>query len=236
MSVIGVSILIFPFFVEVLEASPTGKVSREVTKKSVSCPKMRLICPTSEEHFVVHYSRGRSRRQCEVGSILDRALEVCNISIMQHCMDIWVAKNDNCTIPISILRRILDPVFRGPCSLHDLCYLSLNAKRDECDKWFLHNLKQICNTKSFFARLVCKGTAYLMYGAVRQFGGSYFVAGQKWAKDNCIPKSSELENSGSAKGFGSGAFGSGSGYLDLEVGDLEVGDIEVGDLEVENPE
>jgi len=69
-------------------------------------------------------------------------------------------------------------------------------------------MKQICNEKSFFPRLACKAAAHIVYGAVRGFGG--FFHGRKWALDNCIPKDSEHESSGSAKGLsGSGAFGSG---------------------------
>ena len=227
--IVGLSILIFPFicFVEVVEASPTGKVSREVTKKSVSCPGgVRLICPTSKEHFVVHYSYSRSRRRCELGSILHTALKKCDNSIMQYCMDGWVSQNDNCSA--SIFKKVVDSLFRGACSLHDLCYLSLNTKRDECDDWFLHNMKQICNEKSFFKRIACKAAAHIVYGAVRGFGG-FFYGEKKWALDNCIPKDSEPESSGSAKGLSEsglseiGISGSGgSGMEDLKKGDPEV--------------
>jgi len=61
-----------------------------------------------------------------------------------------------------------------------------------------------------------------VYGAVRGFGG-FFYGEKKWALDNCIPKDSEPESSGSAKSLsGSGAFGSGvSGSKKSKMKDLE---------------
>jgi len=88
-------------------------------------------------------------------------------------------------------------------------------------------MEQICNEKSSLSHFVCKGVAYLVDKAVRAFGR--FYGDKKWAKDNCIPKDSELESSGSAKGLsGSGAFGIGvsgsgeSGMEDLKKEDPEV--------------
>ena len=160
-------------------------MSRE--EKSVRCPSgIELICPASEERFVVDYFYSKSRRKCLLGSVMHTALQKCNNSIMQHCMDGWRAHNNNCSA--FILRIILDPLFRGPCSLHDLCYVSLDTKQDDCDDWFLHNMREVCNTKSFFSRILCKGTAYLVYKAVRGFGRSYFNRGQQWAEEHCRSK------------------------------------------------
>jgi len=216
--IVGLSILIFPFIciVEVVEASPTGKVSREVTKKSVSCPGgIRLICPTSKERFVVHYSYSRSRRRCELGSVLDTALKKCDNSIMQYCMDGWVSQNDNCSA--SIFKKVVDSLFRGACSLHDLCYLSLNTKRDECDDWFLHNMMQICKEKSFLKRVGCELVAKAAYRAVRLLGVFFMIrSGRKitaFPKIRRNLKAQEVPR------------------VYPEVGYLKLGYLEVGDLE-----
>lgn len=129
-----------------------------------------------------------------------------------ECKDKWVGKTNNCSSPI--LKKYLDSIWHGACTLHDLCYLSFNVKRIDCDKWFLHNLKQTCLIAKKF---LCKATAYAMYFAVRLFGKSPFEKGQEWAKVNCTsesPTSTGLEGSGLS---GSGTFGSavisGSGMM-----------------------
>ena len=95
--------------------------------------------------------------------------------------------------------------------LHDLCYISLNANRDDCDKWFNHNLKQICSMKKA-TRSLCIVGASTVHKAVRRFGGRYFDRGQEWARVNCIsasttsPKGIIIEDgSGSESGEFSGS-------------------------------
>ena len=201
-------------FVEALEENPAFRFSSIQRRKRFlrrSCHDLRLICPTQEKHFVVRSSWRGWFRGCEFelegSSILDKILKECNNSIMDQCTEQWVnhEKNNNCSVPVPIAKEILDSVFYSACTLHDLCYLSLNTDRDDCDKWFLHNLKQICT----ISRLPCP--ARLMYNAVRLFGGGGFKRMHKWAKDHC-----SSESTGSLKGIifeGSGLSGrfSGSG-------------------------
>ena len=127
---------------------------------------------------------------------------------MDQCKDKWLSKHNNCSVPVIILKQIIDRVFHPACTLHDLCYLSLNASRDDCDKWFIHNLKQICSIKKL-TRILCEGTIRAMHKAVRWFGKPYFVNGQDWANENCT--SSEL---------GSGSKGGGFSGSDIQFGTL----------------
>ena len=206
-----------------------------------------MICPTKEQYFVVHTSwHGGFFGKCKIqGSVLDTALKECDIGPMDQCKDKWKSKQNNCSVPLSILKQILDRVFHPACTLHDLCYLSLNADRGDCDKWFHHNMKQICSMKKV-TYIACRGTAYIMHKAVRGFGSPFFNNGQDWANENCtnleIPgttKSPIIEGSGSAIQSGSGIVpvapesgsgivpvapesGSGSGIVSIEPGSENV--------------
>ena len=186
--------------------------------KRFSCRDIMLVCPTQEKYFVVPVSWSWRSLGCKMEkSILDTALEECDNSIMDLCKDKWVDKQNHCSIPIPILKQILNHVFHGACSLHDLCYAVMNVSRRDCDDWFLYNMKQICSTKKL-SRPLCLIAAYKMYGAVRLFGKGPFKRGQKWAKEHCIPESTEgpkLEGSGNELGSG---LGSGSKMVGLASG------------------
>ena len=201
-------------FVEALEEDPAYRFSSIRRRKRffrLSCRDIRLICPTQEKHFVVRSSWGGLFRGCELEEpILDTILKQCNNSIMDQCKEGWVdhEDNNNCSSPIT--KELLDSVFHPACTLHDLCYLSLNTTRYNCDRWFLHNLKQMCDIRRFWP---CKTTAHAMYLAVRGFGARGFTRMHRWARKNCM--GGLLESTGNRKGIfenGSGEFsGSGSG-------------------------
>ena len=209
-------IVVFTCLAEALEAdepNPSGDSQIRRRKRFWrSCPDLKMICPTKEQYFVVRTSwHGRFFGKCKIqGSVLDMALKECDIAPMDQCMDKWKNKINNCSVPVIILKQILDHVFHPACTLHDLCYLTPNADRGDCDKWFYHNLKQICLMKKI-SYLACRGTAYIMHKAVRGFGNPFFDDGQDWGDKNCanleIPgttKSPIIEGSGSGMQSGSG--------------------------------
>lgn len=199
--------LLIVCFVEALEENHRPAFRRKRFLFRRSCRDVRLICPTQEEHFVVRSSWMGWLRGCELeGPVLDKIIKECNNSIMDQCKDEWVnhEENNNCSVPVPIAKKLLDSVFFSACTLHDLCYLSLNTERHDCDKWFLHNLKQICTISRLPA---CEATAHLMYKAVVVFGGPGFKRMHKWAEDHCSSKSTEsptFESSGSGRYSGSG--------------------------------
>ena len=198
--------LLIVCFVEALEENPAYRFGSTIRRKRFfrrSCHDVRLICPTQEKQFVLRSSwMGRG---CELeGPVVDKIIQRCNNSIMEQCKEEWVdhidKDNNNCGVPIPIAKE-LDSVFFAACTLHDLCYLSLNTDRYDCDRWFLHNLKQICT----ISRLpYCKITAHIMYKVVRVFGGQGFKRMHKWAEDHCSSKSTESPIFGSGGSPGSG--------------------------------
>ena len=212
-----------------VEASPIRTVPAERTKR-FSCPDIRLICPTEKKHFTVRSSWSWRSLGCKLdGSIVDIALKECNNTIMDLCKDKWLKKHNNCSVPVPILKEILDSVFHGACFLHDLCYLSLKTNRKDCDDWFHHNMKQICSIRKL-TRPLCVGSAYAMYLAVRGFGRPYFTNGQKWAIKHCIP-----ENPEDYSGFIIDGSGSGSGKFGFKI-DLESGSGSAVQPEEQSPE
>ena len=216
-------------FAESLEASldseanpsPSGSYTRR-QKRFFSCRDLRLICPTQEQYFVVRSKWEWRRLGCRLQeSVLDKAIKECDIGPMDQCKDKWLEKNNNCSVKVIVLKQILDHVFHPACTLHDLCYGSLNASRDDCDKWFFHNLKQICSIKKL-TRIFCEGTIRAMHKAVRWFGKKFFKEGQAWAKENCTssetlpvsPPKSSIEGSGSkGGGFSGSGIQSGSAWI-----------------------
>ena len=207
--------LLFICFAEALEAnSASNSLSASSDymrrrKRFFGCPTLRLICPTQEQYFVVRSKWEWRHFRCKLqASVLDTALKECDISPMDQCKEKWLKKDNNCSVKVTIVKKILDRVFHPACTLHDLCYSSLNATRHDCDKWFIHNLKEICSMKKL-SRLICEGTIRLMHRAVRWFGKQYFDNGQDWAKENCTSessgsgsKSSIFEHSGGGSGSG----------------------------------
>ena len=154
--------------------------------KRFSCRDIWLVCPTQKEYFVVPVSWSWTDSTCKIEeSILDTALYECDNSVMDLCKYEWVEEQNRCSVPIPILKEAIDELFHGACSLHDLCYLTLNADRDYCDKWFLDNMKQICSVRKSAQRHFCLTSAYDVYRAVSWFGRPYFRKAQKWAEDHC---------------------------------------------------
>ena len=154
--------------------------------KRFSCHDIRMVCPTQKEYFVVPVSWSWRYCACKIEkSILDTALKECDNNVMDLCTDEWVAKQNYCSVPTRYLYIIVNIMFHGACSLHDLCYLTLNANRDDCDKWFLDNMKQICSVMKCPQRHFCLTSANYVYRAVRWFGRLHFRKAQKWAEDHC---------------------------------------------------
>ena len=178
------TILIF-VFICCAEASPVATPARRSERSP--CPRnIRMICPTEKKYFVVHSSwKGR---WCEFDEpIMVTALRDCDNSIMDTCKDRWKKKPNNCSAPL--IKEVVDNAFQGVCFLHDLCYLSRNTGRKDCDDWFLHNMKQMCSIRrNWFKRSLCKFGARTVYWAVRAFGGGPFYKGKSWAKENCYPR------------------------------------------------
>ena len=207
-------------FVEALEENSAYRFSSAIRRRKRffrrTCHDLRLICPTQEKHFVVRSSWMGFFRGCVLeGPVLDTIIKECNNSIMDQCKEEWVnhKENNNCSVPVPFAKEFLDSVFFSACTLHDLCYLSLNTDRYDCDQWFLRNLKERCTISRLPA---CKSIAHLMYKAVRVFGGRGFKRMHKWAEDHCSSESTEsptIESSGSGNYSGSGvqpASGSGT--------------------------
>ena len=172
------------------EGSPIARrqLTMPVPEPHCPCRYIRLVCPTQKKYFVVPVSWSQRSFACKIEeSILDTALKQCDNTIMDLCKDKWVKEQNHCSIPVPILNEASNHVFHSACSLHDLCYLTLNANRDDCDEWFLDNMKQICSIKKL-TRPLCLTSAYAMYRAVRQFGKPNFRRAQKWGKDHCIPE------------------------------------------------
>ena len=188
-----------------------GKCNFDMAKKwtnqnCTDCPRnIQMICPTEEKHFIVHSSLKGLR--CEFDEpITVTALRECNNSVMDACRHRWERKPNNCSAPV--FKEIIDNAFQGACFLHDLCYLSRNTEQEDCDDWFLHNMKQMCSIQvKCPAFSLCKAGANTVHLAVEKFGRNKFNAAKKWTNKNCI---ATLEGSGSGKGLWSGS-GSGSG-------------------------
>ena len=130
------TILIF-VFICCTEASPVATPAKRTERSS--CPRnIRMIYPTEKEHFVVHSSR--KGQGCEFDEpIMVTALRDFDNSIMDACKDRWKKKPNNCSAPL--IKEVVDNSFQGACFLHDLCYLSRNTERKDCDDWFLHNMR-----------------------------------------------------------------------------------------------
>jgi len=151
------------------------------------CPDIQFICPTkNKQHFVAHSSFHWNSFQCKfIGKIVDRALEKCHSDVMDNCKKGWKNRADGCSIPVDGVKEFIDTVFCGVCDLHDLCYSSTDAIKDDCDNWFLHNMLQICKHKGLFYTLSdseCAATASSMYTTMKTDpdGESSFIQGQAW--------------------------------------------------------
>ena len=148
---------------------------------AATCPRnIRMICPTNEEHFVVHSSWDRAG--CKFDEpIMVTALRECDNSVMDACKEKWEEKPNNCSLPV--IKEVVDNAFQGACLLHDLCYLSWNTERRHCDDWFLHNMKQVCLIRrSWFRRSLCLASAHTVHLAVRGFGRVKFDVAKNWTK------------------------------------------------------
>ena len=169
--------------------------------------KIRMICPTTKEHFFVNSSW--DGLDCNFDEpIMVTALRECNNSAMNVCKDKWEKKPNNCSAPV--IKEVVDHAFQGACFLHDLCYLSRNTEQKDCDDWFLRNMKQMCSIRrNWLKRSSCKAGAYIVYGAVRGFGKSKFDAAKNWTIENCTSEINPTKCP-TSEGFGSG-IGSGSG-------------------------
>ena len=83
--------------------------------------------------------------------------------------------------------------FSEACRKHDACYGTCGASKTKCDKQFLKDMRDKCN--SYQPVLAnpgfCKLLAYIYYQAVNMAGGSAFADAQAAACPRiCIPKSS----------------------------------------------
>ena len=108
---------------------------------------------------------------------------------MDVCKEKWEKKPNDCSVPIPVVKQVVDYLFQGACFLHDLCYLSWNTDREDCDDWFLHNMKKICSVRKL-TRPLCLAGAHTVHLAVRGFGESNFEKAKNWAEENnCAPKS-----------------------------------------------
>ena len=184
--------------------------TEKICTSNNTCPRnISMICPTEKKYFVVHSSwDGLSCKFDE--PIAVTALRECDNSVMNTCKDRWVTKPDNCSAPV--IKGIVDYAFQGACFLHDLCYLSWNTEQEDCDDWFLHNMKQMCSIhRSWFTCFLCNGSANTVYLAVRSFGRIKFDEAKNWTlRENCTSKVNStkaptLESYGSGIGSGSGS-------------------------------
>ena len=182
LSVINLARILLFVFICYAGANPTTTPARR-TKRSSCRRNIQMICPTEKKHFVVHSSR--KGRGCEFDEpIMVTALRDCDNSIMDTCKDRWEKKPNNCSAPV--IKEVVDYAFQGSCFLHDLCYLAWNTTQKDCDDWFLHNMKQMCSIRGgWLTRSLCKGGAYIVYWAVRAFGGGKFDDAKSWTKENC---------------------------------------------------
>ena len=228
--------------------SKLGKCNFDLAKRwteqnCTECPRnIRMICPTEEKHFVVHSSLNKNRQgqeACEFDEpIMVTALRECNNSVMDECRDRWEKKPNNCSAPV--FKEVVDKAFQGACFLHDLCYLSRNTEQEDCDDWFLHNMKQMCSIQVKCSALsLCNATANTMHLAVEKFGRSKFSDAKEWTDENCIAESTPTkgptsEDFGSGKGLGSGS-GSGRPVLPDEQS-TEQTDLEPPDENSPKPE
>ena len=144
------------------------------TSNNICSCNIWMICPTEKKHFVVHSSW--DRLSCKFDEpIAVTALRECDNSVMDACRDRWVTKPDNCSAPVIKL----DNAFQGACFLHDLCYLSWNTEQEDCDDWFLHNMKQMCSIQKLSCSLCIIG-ACTVYLADRGFGRTNFDEAKNW--------------------------------------------------------
>ena len=183
-------LILMLLFIFCAEASPTTTPARQ-TKHL--CPRnIQMMCPMQNKHFVVHPSWSWSRCRCKIeGSIAETALKECDNSVMDVCKEKWEKKPNDCNVPIPVVKEIiLDYQFQGACFLHDLCYLSRNTERKDCDDWFLHNIKKICSVR-MLTRPFCVANALTVDLAVRGFGRSNFEKAKNWTKVNCISEKPE---------------------------------------------
>ena len=182
-------IVVFICFAEAFDVDPSANSQMSERRKrsfTRSCPDLKMICPTKDEEFVVRTSwhGGRFFGKCKIqGSVVDIALKKCDISPNEPCKDMWKSKQNYCSAPI--FRKIINYAFHPACTLHDLCYLSLNADQRDCDEWFYHNMKQICSKEKVVTRIACRSSAYLIYKTVKAAGKSYFNDAQDWADEHC---------------------------------------------------
>ena len=185
-SAVGLFILM-PLFICYAEASPTRPRPPVTRTKHFSCPRnIRMICPTEKKHFVVHSSWSWSRFGCKLEeSIAEAALKECNNSVIDICKERWEKKLNDCSVPIPVVKEVVvDYLFQGACFLHNLCYLSRNTKRKDCDDWFLHNMKKTCSVR-MLTRPFCVASAYTVNLAARGFGRTNFEKAKNWTKANC---------------------------------------------------
>ena len=186
-SAVGLLILI-PLFICYAEASPTRPRPPVTRTKHFSCPRnIRMICPTEKKHFVVHSSWSWSRFGCKLEeSIAEAALKECDNSVIDVCKERWERKlRNDCSVPIPVVKEVVvDYLFQGACFLHNLCYLSRNTKRKDCDDWFLHNMKKTCAVR-MLTRPFCVASAYTVNLATRGFGRTNFEKAKNWTKANC---------------------------------------------------
>ena len=144
---------------------------------------------------------------------------------MDVCKEKWEKKPNDCNVPIPVVKEVvLDYQFLGACFLHDLCYLSWDTERKDCDDWFLHNMKKTCSVR-MLTRPFCVGSALTVDLAVRGFGRSNFEKAKNWTKVNCISEKSEGKSGPTTDGKPTTespmlyeGSGSGSGKFGLESG------------------
>lgn len=142
----------------------------------------------ADKLFTVNTCWNWAHAQCETCvAVVDRALQKCS----NPCNAQWRSRADGCSIPVEGLKQIWNEVFHAACDLHDLCYASLGHTQEDCDRWFLGNMKAICSFPGIatfgVGKTSCLSSAEVIYRAVQTKGRSSFDNGQVWARNNCSP-------------------------------------------------
>jgi len=104
--------------------------------------------------------------------------------------------SDGCSMPLSDpVSRIWSKVYDAACQLHDICYSTQGASKDNCDSDFKNNINTICGAlpnkhgegrDPAVNRTNCK-TEMASWTSTAVFNGmeNAYKNGQAWAKVNC---------------------------------------------------
>lgn len=87
----------------------------------------------------------------------------------------WTPQPNGCSSPLPNPDNptgCSDTSFLGSCNVHDECYQTCNSNRDSCDNDFLDAMLEVCIGSS--CAYPCSEYAYVYYGAVHNYGESYW--------------------------------------------------------------